>query len=33
MTINPNKGTCSEFLELDKNSEKLMEFIDGEVYF
>jgi Uma2 family endonuclease len=32
MLINPNKITYSEFLELDKNSEKLMEFIDGEVY-
>lgn len=32
MLINPNKITYSEFLELDKDCEKLMEFIDGEVY-
>lgn len=32
MLINPNKITYSEFLELDKNSEQLMEYIDGEVY-
>lgn len=32
MLINPNKITYSEFLELDKNSEQLMEFIDGEVF-
>ena len=32
MLINPNKITYSEFLELDKNSEQLMEFIDGDVF-
>ncbi|WP_342590189.1 Uma2 family endonuclease [Clostridium muellerianum] len=32
MLINPDKITYSEFLELDKNSEQLMEFIDGDVY-
>lgn len=32
MLINPNKITYGEFLELDKNSEQLMEFIDGDVH-
>jgi len=33
MPISPNKVTYSEFLVSNKNSEKLMEFINGEVYF
>lgn len=32
MLLNPNKITYNEFLELDKNKEELLEFIDGEVY-
>lgn len=32
MLINPDKITYSEFLQRDKSSDQLMEFIDGEVY-